>query len=77
MRPTEREVKAWRRWLLGRHEKCPVCGRPMPSGKRSLDNSGQKPHKRTGRALWRAANAIVNREIFPELRRQEAYDYRF
>jgi hypothetical protein len=27
---TEREFKAWRRWLLGEHEKCPLCGRPMP-----------------------------------------------
>ncbi|MBI1744679.1 hypothetical protein HYR54_16660 [Candidatus Acetothermia bacterium] len=31
MRPTEREAQAWRKWLLGRHEKCPVCGRPMPA----------------------------------------------
>jgi len=42
MRPTEREEKAWRRWLLGRHEKCPVCGRPLPPNKRSL----VKPHRK-------------------------------
>jgi DNA repair exonuclease SbcCD ATPase subunit len=29
---TEREFKAWRRWLLGEHEKCPLCGRPLPRG---------------------------------------------
>jgi DNA repair exonuclease SbcCD ATPase subunit len=29
LRLTEREFRAWWRWLTGEREKCPVCGRPM------------------------------------------------
>ena len=34
MRLTEREFKKWHRWLLSKHEKCPLCGRPMPEYKK-------------------------------------------
>lgn len=38
MRLTEREFKAWKRWLLSDHEKCPLCGRPMPGYRKKGDH---------------------------------------
>ena len=56
LRLTEREFKAWWRWLTGEHEKCPVCGHPMHKRKGDGYDADRDPQGRRDarRAMRRA-----------------------
>lgn len=58
MRITEREFKKWHAWLAGNHEKCPVCGRPMPGYREESPNGDACGGSRNGQ---RSARRVMAR----------------